>query len=90
MSLKNTWNTWAAISKEALSVVFNNVDSAGFEEDSRLTAIWLWTLSTTQGMNDTTVIGSGEDEKSGTKQNQLDIHWNDTARKIAQGLSSHG
>ena len=37
---------WAAVSKEALSMIFAEADTAGFEEDARLTAMWLWTLST--------------------------------------------
>src|SRR5262249_28261892 len=37
---------WAAISKEALAMVFHGADASGFEEDARLTAMWLWTLTT--------------------------------------------
>ncbi|MEI8296283.1 MAG: DUF1156 domain-containing protein, partial [Alphaproteobacteria bacterium] len=36
---------WAAISKEALSTIFKDADTSNFEEDARLTAMWLWTLS---------------------------------------------
>jgi adenine-specific DNA methylase len=36
---------WAAVSKEALAMVFAGADTSGFEEDARLTAMWLWTLS---------------------------------------------
>jgi adenine-specific DNA methylase len=38
---------WGAISKEALSMIFSDVDTVSLEEDARLTSIWLWTLSTT-------------------------------------------
>ncbi len=36
---------WAAVSKEALAMVFAGADTSGFEEDARLTAMWLWKLS---------------------------------------------
>ena len=37
---------WAAVSREALGMIFSGADSAGLQEDARLTAMWLWTLST--------------------------------------------
>ena len=37
---------WAAVAKEALSMIFTGADATGFEADARLTAMWLWTLST--------------------------------------------
>ena len=37
---------WAAVSNEALSLIFKDADSGGLEPDARLTAMWLWTLST--------------------------------------------
>lgn len=40
-------HVWAAVAHEALSMIFAGADTAGFEEDARLTAMWLWTLSTT-------------------------------------------
>ena len=30
----------------ALAMIFTGADTSGFEEDARLTAMWLWTLST--------------------------------------------
>ena len=35
---------WAAVSKEALSLLFKDADASGLEPDARLTAMWLWTL----------------------------------------------
>lgn len=96
-------HVWAAISREALSVVFSEADASGFEEDSRLTAIWLWTLSTAQGKDDldskvTVALNrddpsedeSSNDEKpaSKTKSSGYLLEY-DTARKIAQGLGAH-
>jgi putative DNA methylase len=37
---------WRAVSKEALAMIFAGADATGFEEDARLTAMWLWTVST--------------------------------------------
>ena len=37
-------HVWAAVAKEALALVFKDADTMGFEEDARLTAMWLWTL----------------------------------------------
>ena len=50
---------WAAVSKEALNMIFEGADATGFEEDARLTAMWLWTLSTGANGNGSAV---GEDE----------------------------
>ena len=35
---------WAAVSTEALALIFKDADAAGLEPDARLTAMWLWTL----------------------------------------------
>ena len=37
-------HVWAAVSTEALSMIFRDADAAGLEPDARLTAMWLWTL----------------------------------------------
>ena len=44
-------HVWAAVSNEALSMIFKDADAAGLEPDARLTAMWLWTLgaSSTSG-----------------------------------------
>lgn len=77
-------HVWAAVEKEALNMIFEGADAAGFEEDSRLTAMWLWTLST--GAN-----GNGE-KKSTDEQTTKSVGYTlefDAARKIAQGLGAH-
>jgi putative DNA methylase len=43
---------WGAVSQEALAQIFQDADATGFEEDARLTAMWLWTLSTARGQDD--------------------------------------
>ena len=36
------------VAREALGVIFEGADASGFEEDARLTAMWLWTLNSNQ------------------------------------------
>ena len=87
---------WAAVSKEALAMIFTGGDATGFEEDARLTAMWLWTLTTGNGQQGT---GNGEEEsdedeeeggsKGGKKTSGGYVLEYDAARKIAQGLGAH-
>lgn len=92
-------HVWAAVSQEALRMVFEGADASGFEEDARLTAMWLWTLSTgnsegkAEGRRQKAEVedeGEGGDEEGGRKKAgggyALEF---DTARKIAQGLGAH-
>jgi len=74
---------WAAVSREALSMIFEGADSSGFEEDARLTAMWLWTLRKDAN-------GEGQAKEDGeTKSIRGYILEYDAARKIAQGLGAH-
>ena len=77
---------WGAVSKEALGMIFDDADTTGFEEDARLTAMWLWTLST--GNLDTNTKASDEDTDKVTKSTGYTLEF-DAARKIAQGLGAH-
>ncbi|MEK6780103.1 MAG: DUF1156 domain-containing protein [Bacteroidota bacterium] len=82
---------WAAVSQEALNMVFSGGDAQGLEEDARLTAMWLWTL--TAGANEN---GNADDEDSdeeetlpsGKLTGGFTLEY-DTARKIAQGLGAN-
>jgi putative DNA methylase len=83
---------WAAVSKEALTMVFEGADASGFEEDARLTAMWLWTLSAGENGNDD-VSGEESDSDdesapSGSAPKGYILEY-DAARKIAQGLGAH-
>lgn len=85
-------HVWAAVSREALAMVFEGADTAGFEEDARLTAMWLWTLST-DGDDPAAdgEEGDDEDEAAGSKKKApggYALEY-DAARKIAQGLGAH-
>ncbi len=87
---------WAAVSQEALRMVFEGADASGFEEDARLTAMWLWTLSTGNGQSaaggaEDETSGDADDEEAGGKKKTgsgYSLEY-DAARKIAQGLGAH-
>jgi putative DNA methylase len=91
-------HVWAAVAKEALSMIFAGADATGFDPDARLTAMWFWTLSTgltTNGdgaADDNTESAEEGDEESasssaGSKGGYVLEY--DAARKIAQGLGAH-
>jgi len=75
-------HVWAAVSQEALRMVFEGADTTAFEEDARLTAMWLWTLKA-----DTN--GNGKDEDTEAVSSGGYVLEYDAARKIAQGLGAH-
>jgi hypothetical protein len=88
---------WAAVSKEALSNIFKDADTSSFEEDARLTAMWLWTLSS--GDRETGILpvpqeeedvsdDDGESTGKKAKITGFSLEY-DAARKIAQGLGTN-
>jgi len=83
---------WGAVAKEALAMIFQGAHTEGFEEDVRLTAMWLWTLSTgsTGEFEKTADISADEsdDVGGGIKSSGFTLEF-DAARKIAQGLGAH-
>jgi putative DNA methylase len=90
---------WGAVENEALKVIFEGADTSGFEEDARLTAMWLWTLKAgTNGESSSQSapsddIDSEEDSdetaKVPTTKNTGYALEYDAARKISQGLGIH-
>ena len=83
---------WAAVSKEAITMVFKGADSSGFEEDARLTAMWLWTLSTgVNGDGEGAAEDASNEEETETTASAPKgyVLEYDAARKIAQGLGAH-
>ena len=93
---------WAAVAREALSMIFEDADATGLEEDARLTAMWLWTLSTSVnggGNGGSSAARDGEEgaesedhEEGGTGKAKPSAGYSlefDAARKIAQGLGAH-
>jgi adenine-specific DNA methylase len=91
-------HVWAAVAKEALTMIFAGAETSGFEEDARLTAMWLWTLSTSSGNGSVETSTDGDpdaedddDEGRAGKTAKLAgfaLEY-DAARKIAQGLGAH-
>jgi hypothetical protein len=89
-------HVWAAVSKEALSMIFHDPDTAGLEPNARLTAMWLWTLgagaageAANGGASETE--GEADDEEAESKSTKapgFSLEY-DAARKIAQGLGVH-
>jgi putative DNA methylase len=87
---------WAAVSTEALSMIFRDADAAGLESDARFTAIVLWTLgASSSGTNESSEGESEEaddeddDEEESPKGKAAKSGYTleyDAARKIAQGL----
>jgi putative DNA methylase len=86
---------WAAVAKEALDMIFEGADATGFEEDARLTAMWLWTLfagaSTAEVADAQDESEDSEEEGASGKAGRLAgyVLEYDAARKIAQGLGAN-
>jgi adenine-specific DNA methylase len=86
---------WAAVAKEALSLVFRGADASGFEEDARLTAMWLWTLRTGESNGNRAVSDEESEEDEHEEEGSQKAKFTgftleyDAARKIAQGLGAH-
>lgn len=93
-------HVWGAVSQQALNQVFKGADAAGFEEDARLTAMWLWTLNAGTSANgeagqktadDDHIAGDGDDDAAASDDSKTAAYALefDAARKIAQGLGAH-
>jgi putative DNA methylase len=98
-------HVWAAVSTEALSMIFEDADAAGLEPDARLTAMWLWTLgggkSGTNGDKLTAEDAESAEEEASDEEDDSPrssapsavksgyVLEFDAARKIAQGLGIH-
>jgi adenine-specific DNA methylase len=97
---------WEAIAREAMTTIaekyMEGADPTGFEEDSRLTAMWLWTLRS-RANGSTTLTTSGpapakaeeealveeEEEAAAQKQPRGYALPYDDARLIIQGLGAN-
>jgi adenine-specific DNA methylase len=79
---------WATVSREALAMIFDEAETAGLEEDARITAMWLWTLA---GPGASASPDGAEDEGAtdddATSEAGFSLEY-DAARKIAQGLGA--
>jgi putative DNA methylase len=89
-------HVWAAVSREAMSVIFKSADTSGLDPDARLTAMWLWTLvAPVSGVagdesseGDSEVDDDADDSSSPSKTQGFLLEF-DAARKIAQGLGAN-
>ena len=85
---------WEAVAREALKIIFPEADPSGFEEDARVTAMWLWTLRTRTNGTETAEAGEGElvdeeeSEETGGKQVSGYTLPYDDARLILQALGA--
>ena len=94
---------WAAVSKEALHMIFRGADMSGFEADARITAMWLWTLSTGE-IDKTNGNGQSHSKSATLDAEMIEVEEEevnpkqiisaytlefDAARKIAQGLGAN-
>jgi len=74
-------------------MIFQGADATGFEEDARLTAMWLWTLKTGEGNGSSPEEAESDESAEGTTSRTMPLTgFNleyDAARKIAQGLGAH-
>jgi hypothetical protein len=66
---------WAAVAREALTMVFAEADASGFEADARLTAMWLWTLKAgangSEATSDETAEEDEDDDEGSEKKHKF-------------------
>ena len=83
---------WETVSREALSMLFEDAETQGFEEDARVTAIWLWTLASEPVSASSTYEAEeldDEEEKKPSKPKGGFTLDSDTANRIAQSLGAN-
>ncbi len=89
-------HVWAAVSREALAMIFEGAETEGLEPDARLTAMWLWTLAAgtapASGEADADEQSGGADDDESSSAPSASptgfVLEYDAARKIAQGLGA--
>ncbi|MBR8828507.1 MAG: DUF1156 domain-containing protein [Gomphosphaeria aponina SAG 52.96 = DSM 107014] len=80
-------HVWAAVSQEALRMIFKDADTSSLEEDARLTAMWLWTLSIEAYDNKETAVDEDDESTSKAANTGFSLEY-DSVRKFAQGLGA--
>lgn len=84
-------HVWGAVSREALSMIFEDADTTGLEPDARVTAMWLWTLAGGQEASaeavETVEPLAVEADEVSDASGRYALEF-DAARKIAQGLGA--
>lgn len=84
---------WSIVAQEALQLVISDADAKSFEEDARITATWLWTMSTgtelsSDDMEDDEIKDEDDEDANKNSSSGFTIEA-DTARLLAQGLGSN-
>ncbi len=83
-------HVWAAVARQALSMVLEDAETTGLEPDGRLTAIWLWTLGGGASSSEQEIDEDGEEGEVSKRQPSAGFTLEyDAARKLAQGLGAH-
>ena len=88
-------HVWAAVARAALRTIFADAEASGFEPDSRLAAVWLWTMGsgmvTATGADGDDISDEIDEGESGgalpAKVAGFVLPY-DTARKLAQPLGA--
>lgn len=84
-------HVWAAVSREALSMILSDADVSGLEADARLTAMWLWTVAGGVAATEGSEPVDEEEDDDAPKKKAIKGGFSleyDAARKIAQGLGA--
>jgi hypothetical protein len=88
-------HVWAAVAQAAMQTIFDEAEARGFDAESRLAAVWLWTVGAAVVSN-----GSGVGEAHEVQTDDEEDGWTapssmsgyplpyDTARKLAQPLGA--
>jgi SAM-dependent methyltransferase len=80
---------WEAVAREALRMLFPEADPQGFEEDARVTALWLWTLlARSNGAEEPDEVGDEEEEVAAQSKPTGWALVYDDARLIFQALGA--
>jgi len=84
-------HVWAAISKEALSTIIADADLSSYEADARLTAMWLWTLSTARQGKDLSskvnvALNAGDEDSEEDDGDDEDENSGKSAKKKIAGF----
>jgi len=85
---------WEAVAREALKIIFPDADPAGFEQDARVTAMWLWAIRTRstalahEEVEDEGELEEGEEQEAGRKRLAGYVLPYDDARLIFQALGA--
>ncbi|MBF0121420.1 MAG: DUF1156 domain-containing protein [Desulfobacterales bacterium] len=83
---------WETVSREALAMLFDDVETQGFEADARVTAIWLWTLASesvpASSKKEEAAEDDDDNEEKSSKTKGGFMLDSDTANRISMSLGA--